>query len=226
MFFKFPHTPHLVWLAKTPCREDKVLSAAEVNGILQGEITVEEKVDGTNLGFSIDQHGHLQVQNRGNFLTRGSHPQFQPLWPWIDARRHDLIESLRPDLMLFGEWCFAHHSVAYQKLPDWFLAFDIYDRSKERFWSVDRRDRWIIDCGLSLVPRLARGRFTLDKLLTLANRSRLGAESMEGIYLRRDGNDWLEARAKIVRPEFVESIGRHWSELPLEKNSLASPSPK
>ena len=43
---------------------------------------------------------------------------------------------------------------------------------------------------------------------------------MEGIYLRRDRGDWLEGRAKIVRLEFAEGIGKHWSELPLEKNSL------
>ena len=45
---------------------------------------------------------------------------------------------------------------------------------------------------------------------------------MEGIYLRRDQGDWLEERAKIVRPEFVEGIDGHWSEQSLKKNALAS----
>jgi hypothetical protein len=55
MFVKFPHTPHLVWLAKTPCREDKVLSPAEARNFLEGDITVEEKVDGGNIGFSLSR---------------------------------------------------------------------------------------------------------------------------------------------------------------------------
>ena len=42
---------------------------------------------------------------------------------------------------------------------------------------------------------------------------------MEGIYLRQDQGDWLEQRAKIVRTEFVEGIGKHWSEESLEKNA-------
>jgi hypothetical protein len=30
--------------------------------------------------------------------------------------------------ILFGEWCRAQHSVFYSRLPDYFLAFDIWDR--------------------------------------------------------------------------------------------------
>ena len=44
---------------------------------------------------------------------------------------------------------------------------------------------------------------------------------MEGVYLRRDQGDWLEQRAKIVRPEFVEGIGNHWSSEPVKNNALA-----
>ncbi len=220
MFFKFPHTPHLIWLAKSPCREDKVFSPIEAREFLEGEITIEEKVDGGNIGFSLDESGSLQVQNRGSYLTSGSHPQFQPLWPWIDARRFALIDSLRPDLMLFGEWCFAVHSVPYNRLPDWFLGFDVYDRAEGRFWSVDRRDSWLANLGLATVPRLARGQFSLERLRSLIGTSTITEGPMEGIYLRHDRGDWLEDRAKIVRSDFVEGIGKHWSELPLEKNSL------
>ena len=224
MFFKFPHTPHLIWLASMPCREDKVLSPAEAQSFLDGDITVEEKVDGSNIGFSVDESGALQVQSRGNFLTRGSHPQFQPLWPWIDTRRFALIEALRPGLMLFGEWCFALHSVPYNRLPDWFLGFDVYDCTESRFWSVDRRDRWLVDLGLARVPCLARGRFLMEQLRSLIGTSQLSGEPMEGIYLRCDRGDWLERRAKIVRAEFAEGIVKHWSEESLEKNSLANKS--
>ena len=221
MFFKYPHTPHLLWLGSRPCRDDKVLSPDEAGAFLDGVITVEEKVDGSNIGFSLGESGALRVQSRGNFLSQRSHPQFQPLWPWTDTRRFTLIEALRPGLMLFGEWCFALHSVPYQRLPDWFLGFDVYDLSRSRFWSADRRDPWLADLGLATIPRLARGRFSMDQLLTLIGASRLSEGPMEGIYLRRDRGDGLEQRAKIVRAEFVEGIDRHWSEQYLEKNALA-----
>ena len=133
MFFKFPHTPHLLWLGRMPGREDKVFSPEEASAFVEGEITVEEKVDGTNIGFSLDESGVLRVQSRGNYLARSSHPQFQPLWPWIETRRFALIGALRPGLMLFGEWCFALHSVPYKQLPDWFLGFDVDDRAAAVF---------------------------------------------------------------------------------------------
>ncbi len=225
MFFKFPHTPHLLWLASTPCRDDKVFSPREARDFLDGDVIVEEKVDGTNIGFSVDQSGALRVQSRGNYLGRGAHPQFQPLWPWIETRRSALTEALRPGLMVFGEWCFAVHSVPYRRLPDWFLGFDIYERAARRFWSSDRRDRWLSDLALAAVPCLAKQRLSIEQLLALIGTSRFGEGPMEGIYLRRDQGDWLEQRAKIVRAEFVEGIDRHWAEERLEKNGLANKTP-
>jgi hypothetical protein len=222
MFFKFPHTPHLIWLGRTPCREDKVLSPEEARVFVEGVVTVEEKVDGANIGFSLDESGLLRVQSRGSYLARGSHPQFQPLWPWIENRRFALMEALRPGLMLFGEWCFALHSVSYNRLPDWFLGFDVYDCAFNRFWSSDRRNRCLNDLGLAPVPRLAKGQLSIDQLISLMGTSRLTEGPMEGIYLRCDQGDWLEERAKIVRLEFVEGIDRHWSEESLKKNALAS----
>ncbi len=226
MFFKFPHTPHLLWLGRTPCREDKVLSPEEAHTFLDGVVTVEEKVDGANIGFSLDDRAELRAQSRGNYLARGSHPQFQPLWTWIETRRFELIEALQPGLMLFGEWCFALHSVPYNRLPDWFLGFDVYDRAAARFWSSERRDRLLNNLGLASVPRLAHERLATKQLLSLLGTSRLSGGPMEGIYLRRDRGDWLEQRAKIVRPEFVEQIGKHWSEEALVKNELSLPYPR
>jgi hypothetical protein len=123
--------------------------------------------------------------------------------------------------MLFGEWCFAVHSVRYDALPDWFLAFDVYDREAGRFWSAERRDVLVHELGLARVPELARGRFTLAEVQKLLGPSRLAPGLMEGLYLRRDRDGFLDARAKLVRSEFVQAIEEHWSSRPLERNALA-----
>jgi hypothetical protein len=44
---------------------------------------------------------------------------------------------------------------------------------------------------------------------------------MEGIYLRLENGPWLAKRAKVVRADFVQDIGDHWSKRPLIKNQLA-----
>ncbi|RKI74187.1 DNA ligase [Corallococcus sp. AB049A] len=220
-FFKFPHTPHLAWLSARPVRHDKVLSPPEAREFLDGEVLIEEKVDGANLGISIGPGGELRAQNRGAYLGPGASPQFQPLWPWLETRRQQLVETLGQHLMLFGEWCFAVHSVHYDALPDWFLAFDVYDKRAGRFWSALRRDALVASLGLAAVPIVARAHLTADDVVNLLGPSRLTHAPMEGLYLRRDEGDFLLARAKIVRPEFVQAIEEHWSSRPMERNALA-----
>lgn len=221
-FLRFPHTPHLAWLGAGTPREDKVLDAAEARELLSGEVVVEEKVDGANLGFSVDEAGNLRCQNRGSYLDpEGATGQWKPLRGWLATRQHSLAEALVPDLMLFGEWCHAVHSIRYSRLPDWFLVFDVYDRAAGRFWSVERRNELARRLALAVVPELGRGRFRLDELVKLLAHSRLTDGPAEGLYVRREGDGWLRQRAKLVRAEFVQSIDDHWSRRRLEPNLLA-----
>jgi len=219
-FYRFPHTPHVAWLSPGTPREDKVLSPDEATDFLSADVVVEEKIDGANTGLSLDAQGRLRAQNRGSYLERGAHPQFAPLWPWLDARRVALERALGPDLMLFGEWCFAIHSVRYDRLADWFLAFDVYDRRQQRFWSTPLRDALCEDLDVRTVPRVATGRFDFPGLRALLGMSKAGPGPMEGVYVRREDADWLLARSKLVRAEFVQEIGEHWSKRTLERNTV------
>jgi ATP-dependent RNA circularization protein (DNA/RNA ligase family) len=197
------------------------MDPAERATLLSSEIVVEEKVDGANIGISI-VNGSIRVQNRGTVLETGAHPQFQPLWGWLAARQLQLESLLGTGLILFGEWCYARHTVLYSQLPDWFLAFDVYDRTMRRFWSTERRDALITPAGICHVPKVRRGRFTLDQLISLfdTTASALGGDALEGLYVRCDDGEWLTQRAKLVQAEFVQSIDEHWMSRPLERNKL------
>lgn len=220
---KFPHTPHLKWLGEGRPRDDKVLSTHEAQDFLRRPVVVEEKVDGANIGIAFDSSGSPIIWNRGTTLKTGAHPQFQPLWSWLAEHRADLAAALSERLVLFGEWCFAVHSVRYDSLPDWFLAFDVYEMAADRFWSADRRDTLVRSLGLFSVPVLASGIFDLPKLESLleTTQSEYSPAPAEGLYLRSDKNGWLVARAKLVRPEFVQSMEGHWASRHLTRNALA-----
>jgi len=221
-FFRFPHTPHIAWLGEGRPRNDKVLAPHEVRELLSHEVLVEEKVDGANLGFSVDEHGVLRAQSRGSYVSLdGGRGQWRPLKRWLALRSHDLAEALFPDLVLFGEWCYAVHSVRYTRLPDWFLAFDVYDRARGEFWSAERRNTLAAKLGLAVVPALGSGRFDLAGLRALLGGSRLTDGPAEGLYLRREAAGLLVARAKLVRREFVQAINEHWSKRALQTNVLA-----
>jgi hypothetical protein len=134
---------------------------------------------------------------------------------------HTLAAALSPDLILFGEWCYAVHSVRYTRLPDWFLTFDVYDRARAEFWSAARRDTLARNLDLAVVPQLAAGVFDIAEVVALLRRSSLTDGPAEGLYVRRDEGDRLVARAKLVRQEFVQTIDEHWSRKAMRTNALA-----
>lgn len=221
-FFRFPHTPHLVWLGQSAPRDDKVLSHAEAQALLAGDVVVEEKLDGANLGFSLASDCSLRTQNRGQYLVAPHTGQFARLPAWLAQHGDALSRVLTPDLILFGEWCAARHSLDYAALPDWFLLFDVYDRSVGRFWSSTRRNALAVSAGLTSVPQVAGGWYSVASLkgllATCPSRYRQGP--LEGVVIRQESVQWCEFRAKLVRAEFTQTIETHWRKRAIEWNRV------
>lgn len=219
-FFKYPSTPHLALLGDIKVRGDKVLSKTGQSAFLQHELVVEEKVDGANIGISFDAEGNIQAQNRGEYLYPPYSGQWKKLTEWLTLRTDTLFDQLTDRYILFGEWCYAQHSVIYDQLPDWFLGFDIYDRNTACFFSCARRDNVFKLIGISQVPKIEYGQFTLLELSELLAQSHICDKPAEGLYLRFDQGDWLVERAKLVRPAFIQSAGEHWSRSGIKANRL------
>jgi ATP-dependent RNA circularization protein (DNA/RNA ligase family) len=221
-FFRFPHTPHLIWLGLDAPRDDKVLSPTEVSSLLSGDVAVEEKLDGANLGVSLAPDGSLRAQNRGQYLENPHTGQFARLGAWLNQHEAALRSALAPNLIVFGEWCAARHSLDYLALPDWFLLFDVYDRSTGRFWSSSRRNQLASTAGLVTVPRIFQGRISVSALkqLVATTASHYRDGTLEGIVIRQESNDWCEARAKLVRTDFSQAIDTHWRKRAIEWNRV------
>lgn len=228
MFYRFPHTPHIAWLGAAQPRDDKVLSPSEAEDLLAGDVVLEEKLDGANLGFSLSADGELRVQNRGQYLAEPHGGQFARLPQWLAMHGSGvgdaLLEHADRGLMLFGEWCAARHSLEYTRLPDWLLLFDVLEATTGRFWSSTRRDALAARLGLATTPRVALGRFKLAELAGKLDSwpSRFRDGPMEGIVVRRESAQWCERRAKLVRADFTQAIGEHWRSRRLEWNRLAA----
>ena len=130
---------------------------------------------------------------------------------------------------LFGEWCRARHSISYHNLPDWFLAFDLYDHHTHRFHSTTHLATHLTHTTIALIPTLARRRYesaeSLLEELSRPSRYTGGGRdggAVEGVVLRVESEDglWLVERCKVVRPEFVQAITTHWSKQTMEKNRV------
>ena len=220
-FIRFPRTPHLAWSGGTKPRDDKVMSPEAVASFLASPVVVEEKVDGANLGLSLADDV-LRVQHRGDLVDLAMDRDYPRLAGWLEEHGREIASIIGPNLVIFGEWCVLRHSVPYDALPDWFLAFDVYDRNHRRFLASDRRDALIERIGLVSVPSVSAGCFTIASLRALIGESRLGPSMMEGVVLRREANGWLEARAKLVRPDFLPADATHWRARRRITNRLAT----
>ncbi len=50
--------------------------------------------------------------------------------------------------------------------------------------------------------------------------SRFADGKVEGVYVRVDGPGGLVSRAKVVRPDFIQGITKHWMTQVMTRNKL------
>jgi hypothetical protein len=163
--------------------------------------------------------------------------QFGKLDVWVQTHATELHQILTPGRhVLYGEWLAAKHSIRYTKLPDLFLAFDIFDKgpgegeeckqggqTAGRFLSVAELAAKLEKTTIHMVPTLAEQVFeSKEELLALLETPSAFCSGafVEGVYLRMEDEEGggLFSRAKLVRPDFVQNIDTHWSKLQLVKN--------
>ncbi|KAI0756125.1 ATP dependent DNA ligase [Daedaleopsis nitida] len=227
--FKFPRTPHLLDLGSATS-DDIVTSIPALGGgdVDGARVMVTEKVDGANMGFSLSaDRTQIVVQNRSHYVSPASHAQFRRLGLWVERHRAGLVQVLGRDplfaqrYVLFGEWLAATHAIAYSRLPDWFMAFDLYDRSLGRW--ADRRtlEALLEGTEIRMVPVVHEGRMLSEEELRTAvlQPSRFYDSPLEGVYVKVERAGRVVARGKVVRADFI-SGNDHWSKGPLQLNAL------
>lgn len=236
---KFPRTPHLMDLGGTGVtRDDLVLQTQDLrrfftpNGDMDVVVTVEEKVDGANMGLRYSTElGTIVAQNRSHYVNCKSHAQFAKLNFWLEQHMEELFAlvtevdadgNATSKRILYGEWVFAKHSIYYDLLPDYFIAFDLYDIDAGRFYSRKRFHALLEELapGISRVPSIEANMEDLKTTcLTLKSAFRSNAQDAEGVYVRIDVGDWLKDRGKVVRPDFICG-DQHWTKAAITKNQL------
>ncbi|KAJ3209509.1 hypothetical protein HDU82_000648 [Entophlyctis luteolus] len=229
-FIKYPRTRHLFDLGSASRDDLIVRDAAQL--LQQAHpscvLTIEEKLDGANLGLRLDMTTtppNIVAQNRTHIVTAASHPQFAELSGWIYSNS-EALHRILPGRMLYGEWLAARHSVSYNALPSLFVAFDILDLRTNRFYSRSRFDAVLDTTGIARAPRLpgpAAGesltRDVLARLVQEKSEFASDGELREGVVVRLDRGEWLEWKGKVVRSGFICG-NEHWSKGPVEKNKV------
>lgn len=247
---KYSRTSHLFHTGGTAVSSDDLVLTKDEMTLFesQKEVIIEEKVDGANFALSLCSDGStVMAQNRSKYISSGDHAQFGPVDSWIEENHNSIREILTSagernatqGLILYGEWVVAKHSIPYDRLPGYFIAFDIYDRKEKRFYSRKRFHEVMFGTGIPVVPTIAvldtsifksdksRIELYLKELLNTSSQFRSDGGFVEGIVLRVDeeehdrGARWLQDKVKLVRPDFVAGCSEgHWSRRDIEKNRI------
>jgi hypothetical protein len=233
--YKYPRTRHVEGSGLQAGDDD--LEVAPFGELAGKYLVVEEKMDGANCGISFDSSGRLRLQSRGHYLTGGPRErQFELLKGWAARYAAELWELLRDRYVLYGEWCYAKHSIFYTDLPHYLLEFDLYDVAEDVFLSTERRRAMlravpfiasvrVLHAGA--LPSLAALRALIGPSAFIAPDGRAQLRDaalnagvdpsqalretdpsglMEGLYIKVEQDGAVTARYKFVRSGFLQTV--------------------
>ncbi|KAK3249444.1 hypothetical protein CYMTET_41126 [Cymbomonas tetramitiformis] len=224
----FPRTRHLMDLGAAT--RDDLLVGDGAQWLkaqpLHTTVSVEEKIDGANMGFRLAEDGvTILTQNRSHFVNPVDHPQFRKLGKWLSDHHVALRRVLRDqNMILYGEWVYATHSVEYDALPGYFIAFDLRCLLTNTFVAREELARVLQGSGIPVTPLLLErpsSTVTIQEIRALVERqSTFSSSASEGVVVRMSRNGLTTDRAKIVRPNFCAG-NEHWNRGPLQENHLS-----
>ena len=202
---KYPRIKHL--FGSQGSRDDLFLSKEETEILLRKPLVVQEKLDGANVGLFFEGD-ELKFLSRGGLIEDKKTPeQFKYLKMWAYERYMVLKEILNNRYILFGEWLYFTHTIFYNKLPSYFIAFDLYDKESEKFLSYNKIIK-ILGNKIPVVPLIWEGIIgSIEKLDEFLERKSLyGEEKIEGVVLREENKEYLIERYKYKRKAFKPGL--------------------
>ena len=229
---KYPRTRHV---AGSRLQQGDLGDDMPVSGLRDRLLIIEEKLDGANCALSFTD-GQLMLQSRGHYLNGGYRERHFDLFKiWAHVHQARLHPVLGDRYVMYGEWMYAKHTVFYDRLPHYFMEFDVYDRDESCFLSTSVRRDLLGGLPVMPVPLLHRGmihdsdditgliRPSLyksadwrDALAVAAERSGSRSDFVakqtedsdlaEGLYIKDEPDNMVAGRYKYVRHDFLQAI--------------------
>ena len=209
---EYPRIPHLHKSISNMTHDDIQLETPIEFPL---EAYVQEKVDGANLGVS--WISSAIIRNRNNILKKGyiekgtpSKLQFRPSWNWAHDHNKDiqwLSKELMSTVTVYGEWMYAQHSIGYDNLPDWFLAYDIWVAEERKFLAINLFEDLISQTKIKYIkPKLIKFN-SVDEIIRMSElKSDFRNGVREGIVIKQCDEKWVTGSFKIVNNLFQRRI--------------------
>jgi hypothetical protein len=175
------------------------------------ECFVQEKIDGANCGMSWDEGPILR--NRNHILKKGyiekntpAKIQFRSAWNWLHKHEDDIkfiSEEIMSPITVYGEWLFAKHSLDYNLLPDFFIAYDIWSVEDNQFIAPD-----ILECILNQtdIKYVKSEKVIFNNINEIVSMSEMNSKYRngvaEGIVLKTSNDKFTLNTYKVVNSKF------------------------
>lgn len=212
---KYNRTFHLPF-SPGATSDDKI--ASDVSSILNCPVVITEKMDGSN----------ASLEYAGCFARSHGGPPNHPSFDGLKALHAKVKMEIPDNIQIFGEWCFAEHSIKYEELPGYFMIFNVRDSVQNTWESWDMVQLWAEAIGCSTVPILFQGVIkTESELQSMADKimkskSACGGER-EGFVIRVADSFHDDSFAnnvmKWVRSNHV-TTDEHWKSKEIVRNKL------
>ena len=204
----YPRIPHLDKKISNMTHDDLELET-KVKFPFTG--WVQEKVDGANMGVSWTSGPVLR--NRNHILKKGyidkdtpAKLQFRSAWNWIHDHGDDIrkvSKSLMTPITIYGEWMWAKHSLNYDRLTDWFLAYDIYLPEDDKFLSPDLFEKEMSQTKIKYIKPQKITFNDISEVVTISERkSEYRNGVSEGVVIKISGERYITETFKVVNRFF------------------------
>ena len=214
---KYPRTRHIRSSGLQKGDDLEIVQFSELDG---KALTVEAKIDGANTAISFSDDCELLLQSRGHYLVGGDWPEFDQFKLWGNTFSSELFDMLSNRYIMYGEWMAAFHSVFYDKLPHFFMEFDIYD--KERNVYLDTKSRKEITDKCLIVIESVRVLETrvfdsIEDIVSLVGKSSFMTSDIVDVLIREAtktgmAEEDIKLLVKLNQDRLMEGLYLKWEE--------------
>ncbi len=200
-----------------------------IQGIFDGEVSVTEKVDGSQFSFQKDAENNVLFRSKGAVIN----PECPPnLFAGAVAHVMGVQDKLIPEAVYRGEVLQKpkHNALAYDRIPKNHIALFDVEVANQQFLHYETVSACASGLDIDCVPKLFQGTVNnVEELFELLKvKSFLGGQIVEGVIVKNYSvfvdlaGQHTVAMGKLVREEFKELNDKHWrAENPSQKDFIA-----
>ena len=194
------------------------LGAFRTENALEGEVVLQEKVDGSQFGAGVNEDNEVVVRSHNRVMEINAPDKMFQLGV-------DHVRSVEKEFITLGSdvYCYfeylqkpKHNTLTYERVPkNNLVLFDCLSKGK---WLDRDQLEYVGDTlQVDVIPELYRGIVDIEKIKELLDTpSYLGKEKIEGIVIKNYtqtmllGGQVFPLFTKYVREEFKERHNTEW----------------